>query len=75
MSVENSLHWQLDVSFNEDRNRIRAESSGENAAVLRHVALNLLKKAINRKNMSIKKKRTLSAVSNKYLGEVLLGLA
>lgn len=42
-SVENNLHWQLDVSMNEDACRIRMNNSTENLATVRHVALNLLK--------------------------------
>jgi hypothetical protein len=42
--VENSLHWSLDVSFNEDQSRIRKGYSAENFAVVRHIALNVLKK-------------------------------
>lgn len=42
-SVENKLHWQLDVSMNEDACRIRQKNSTENLATVRHVALNLLK--------------------------------
>ena len=42
-SVENSLHWVLDVSFREDDCRVRERSAPENLAVIRHMALNLLK--------------------------------
>jgi len=43
-SVENSFHWTLDVTLEEDRARMRTGDSAENFAVLRHVALNLLKR-------------------------------
>jgi predicted transposase YbfD/YdcC len=42
-SVENNLHWQLDVSFNEDRRRIRKGHGAENFSRLCRIALNLLK--------------------------------
>ena len=42
-SIENKLHWVLDVALNEDRSRVRKDQSPENFAVLRHIALNLLK--------------------------------
>ena len=42
-SIENDLHWVLDVALHEDHSRIRKEQAPENLAVLRHIALNLLK--------------------------------
>ena len=54
-SIEASLHYRLDVGMREDECRIRREESGENLAVCRHIALNLLteekrfKAGINRK--------------------------
>lgn len=49
-SIENKLHWILDVALNEDHSRVRKDQAPENFAVLRHIALNLLKqeKCINR---------------------------
>ncbi len=43
-SIENQLHWVLDVSFNEDLSRVRRGNAAENMSVLRHLVLNLLKK-------------------------------
>jgi predicted transposase YbfD/YdcC len=42
-SIENDLHWVLDVALNEDHSRVRKDQAPENLAVLRHIALNLLK--------------------------------
>ncbi|CBN55778.1 MULTISPECIES: ISAs1 family transposase [Kamptonema] len=41
--IENSLHWTLDVTFSEDKSRIRKDHSPENFAFLRRLAVNLLK--------------------------------
>ena len=49
-SVENNLHWQLDISFNEDRRRIRKDHGAENFSRLCRIALNLLK---NEKSLKI----------------------
>jgi predicted transposase YbfD/YdcC len=43
-SIENKLHWVLDVALNEDRSRVRKDQAPENLTVLRHIALNLLKR-------------------------------
>lgn len=44
-SIENSLHWVLDVTFDEDRTRNRKDNGPQNLAILRHLALNLLRKS------------------------------
>ena len=54
-TIENQLHWSLDVTFNEDNSRIRNNNAAENMAMIRHVALNLLQQAKNKfKNTSLK---------------------
>jgi predicted transposase YbfD/YdcC len=42
-AIENELHWVLDVALNEDHGRVRKDQAPENLAVIRHIALNLLK--------------------------------
>jgi len=41
--IENSLHWILDVAFNEDRDRKRAGNAAQNFSVINRISLNLLK--------------------------------
>lgn len=41
-SIENRLHWTLDVVFNEDQSRVRKDNAGENMAIIRHLTLNML---------------------------------
>ncbi len=68
--IENQLHWVLDVVFREDDSRIRSGNSAENFALLRHIALNLLRSERSTKR-SIKNKRFKCALSTKYLEMVL----
>ena len=69
-SIENSLHWVLDVSFREDESRIRKDNAPQNFAVLRHMALNLLKRETSLKK-SIKSKQLRAGWDNDYLAKVL----
>lgn len=69
-NIEINLHWSLDVSFNEDFNRNRKGHSAENLALIRRVALNLLKQE-NSKKIGISAKRKKSGWSNQYLLKVL----
>jgi len=57
-SIETQLHWRLDVVFDEDRSRIRKDHAAENFAVVRHIALNLLKRAdAKKKSIAVRRKR------------------
>lgn len=68
--IENQLHWVLDVSFNEDDSRIRKDNSPENLAIIRHIALNLLKQEKTLK-VGIKNKRKNAGWDDKYSIKVL----
>jgi predicted transposase YbfD/YdcC len=72
--VENSLHWVLDVTFQEDRSRIKKENAPENFGLLRRLALCLLKKESTSKR-SIKGKRLRASWDEGYLRRVLGGNA
>ena len=73
-SIENELHWTLDLAFDEDRCRVRKEHGAENFAVLRHIALNLLKQEKTCKR-GMKGKRLLAGWNHDYLLMVLAGFA
>ena len=70
--IENNLHWQLDVTFNEDQSRIRKGHADANFSILRRTALSLLKNNKTKK-VGVKNKRLLAALDEDYLIEVLLG--
>lgn len=68
--IENGLHWVLDVAFREDESRIRKDHAPQNMAVLRHLALNLLKQDTSVK-VGIAAKRKMAGWDNTYLLNVL----
>ena len=70
--IENSLHWVLDVAFREDESRVRKDNAPENMAMMRHVALNLLKAAKPaKKRVSIQSRRKLAGWDHGFLAHVL----
>lgn len=71
--VENKLHWQLDVSFNEDACRVRNGYAGENLAVIRQLALNLIKQEKSTKK-SVRVKQLLCSWEDQYLSKVITGI-
>ena len=63
--IENQLHWTLDMTFREDESRIRAEAASENFAIMRHIALNLIKNDTSRK-ASMKRKLFMAALEDDF---------
>ena len=70
--IENSLHWVLDVSFEEDACRIRKDQGAQTFSVLRHIAVNLLRRERYHKR-GIKARRKRAGWDRGYLLQVLMG--
>lgn len=68
--IENALHWVLDVAMSEDRSRVRKDRAPENMAVLRRIALSLLKQEKTLKR-GIQGKQLKAAMNPAYLLRVL----
>ena len=68
--IENSLHWCLDMCFDEDHCRMRVDNSGENFAVLRHIATNLYKSFTSVK-LSLKAKRFKCSFDDGFLSSII----
>ena len=69
--IENNLHWQLDISFGEDDSRIQERNGTANFALLRKMALSLLKQ--HPRKDSIARKRKLAAIDPEFHAAVLTG--
>ena len=69
--IENKLHWVLDVAFDEDHCRIRKNHAPENVAMMRHMALNLLKADDTVRKVGIKIRRNKARRSNQFLLHIL----
>ncbi len=67
--IENSLHWVLDVTFDDDQSRLRKGFGARNMAVVRHFALNLVRSAKDTK--SIKLRRKMAGWTPAYLDRLL----
>jgi predicted transposase YbfD/YdcC len=68
-SIENSLHWVLDVTMNEDQSRNRKDHGPENLALLRRLALNLAKREPSKGSMKAKLKK--AGWDNAFLAKLL----
>jgi predicted transposase YbfD/YdcC len=68
-SVENNLHWVLDVAFREDECRVRKDHSARNLATIRRAVLNMLRR--QPADVSIKRKRFRALINQAYREAVL----
>ena len=68
-SIENSLHWVLDVTFSEDKSRVRQAHAAENLALLRRLSVSLLQSEPSKQ--SLKMKRYKAGLDNHFLMKIL----
>jgi predicted transposase YbfD/YdcC len=73
-SVENRLHWCMDVAFADDQMRARTGHAAHNLAILKHITLNLIRLDPIKRKGGIRARRFIAATSDRYR-EHLLGLA
>lgn len=71
-SIENSLHWVLDVTFREDDCRVRERTAVRNFALLRKIAINLVRRHSHSRN-SLRGRRKMAAWDNTYMRQILSG--
>ena len=72
-SIENQLHWSLDVSFSEDASQVRKDNAPENLDILRKIALRLLRSTRTEKKRSARRKQFIAAFNQDFLYDVLFG--
>jgi len=70
--IENGQHWVLDVQFGEDANRARKDFSAENLALMRRMALNVIRRNGSSKD-SIRQRKLRAAVSDNYRFALIFG--
>ena len=69
-TIDNNLHWMLDVTFKEDASKARKGYAAENLSLVRKLALQIVKQHNDKR--SIKKRLFRAALSQDYLKEILL---
>jgi predicted transposase YbfD/YdcC len=71
-SVENALHWVLDLTFREDDSRVRDRTAARNLALLRKIALNLIARD-RRSRASLRGRRKMAAWNDDYMLQIIAG--
>ncbi len=71
--IENSLHWVLDVTMNEDQQRTRVGHGAENMALMRRMAINMVRVVPEKKKTSMRSKLKRAGWNNSYLLEIIIG--
>ncbi len=70
--IDNGQHWVLDVQFREDANRARKDHSAENLAVVRRMALNLIRRNGPSKD-SLRRRKLRASLSDDYRARLIFG--
>jgi len=72
-AIENNLHWHLDVTFNEDKSRVRTGYAPQNLSMIRKLALQIIKnhEESGKKKRSLKKKLFMAAMNPDYLLQII----
>ncbi|WP_335645191.1 ISAs1 family transposase [Azospirillum humicireducens] len=55
--IENRLHWVLDVVFHDDLTRLRSGNGPQNMAIIRHIAMNLVRMPADKQSLKVRRKR------------------
>ena len=67
--IENRLHWVLDVVFHDDLARLRTGSGPQNMAIIKHMAMNMIRNADDKHSLKVRRKK--AALNTDYLGSLL----
>lgn len=70
-SIENTLHWTLDVIFNEDQSRIRDQNAAQNIALIRKMSVSMLKNSTLHQEKSLKRKKFMASLEEDYLLDLI----
>ena len=69
-SIENGLHWVMDMTFRDDECRVRTDHAPANLAVIRHMAMNLIRRAAGKESLRLRRKA--AAWDDDYLASLVV---